>query len=91
MEQKPIRAISEAEFAANYEKVRRDLARLIAYSGLTLSQIARATRMKWDTVYAASQGRSVRSENAARLRYFLENYNTQAYEKTTNQPADLIH
>ena len=77
MEPKPTRSIPEAEFAANYERVRQDLARMIAYSGLTLSQIARGTRMKWDTDYAASQGRSVRMENAARLRYFLEHYNRQ--------------
>ena len=77
MEPKPIRSIPEAEFLADYERVKQDLARMIAYSGLTLSQIARATRMKWDTVYAASQGRAIRMENAARMRYFLEDYQRQ--------------
>lgn len=65
------RFISEAEYVAHFERVRHHLARMIAFSGLTLSEIARGTRLKWDTVYAASQGRPVRMENAARLHLFL--------------------
>lgn len=64
--------ISESEYRAYFERVKLDLARKIAFSGLTLAEIAKATRMKWDTVYAASQGRPVRMENAARIQYFLE-------------------
>ena len=64
--------ISESEYMAHFERVKLDLARKIAFSGLTLAEIAKATRMKWDTVYAASQGRPVRMENAARIQYFLE-------------------
>ena len=41
--------IPEREFTAYFEQVRLELARKIAHSGLSLSEIARATRMKWDT------------------------------------------
>ena len=64
--------IAESEYNAHFARIRQELARQIAFSGLTLAEIAKATRMKWDTVYAASQGRPVRMENAARIQYFLE-------------------
>ena len=63
--------IPEGDYVAHFERVRQELARRIAYSGLSLAEIARGTRMKWDTVYAASQGRPIRMENAARIEYFL--------------------
>lgn len=69
------RYISEAEFRECFERERHELARMIAHSGLTLSEIAKGTRMKWDTVYAASQGRAIRMENASRLRYYLTQNN----------------
>lgn len=65
------RHISEREYAENQERALTDLAREIAFSGLSLSEIARGTRMKWDTVYAASQCRPVRMDNAERIRYFI--------------------
>ena len=64
--------IPECEFTAYFEQVRLELARKIAHAGLSLSEIARATRMKWDTVYAASQGRPIRMENAARIQLLME-------------------
>lgn len=64
--------IPEGEYIAHFERLRQELAREIAFSGLSLAEIAKATRMKWDTVYAASQGRPVRMENAARIQYLLE-------------------
>ena len=63
--------IAESEYNAHFARIRQELARQIAFSGLSLAEIAKATRMKWDTVYAASQGRPVRMENAARIQYFL--------------------
>ena len=65
------RYIPESEFTANLDQCLLELARTIAFSGLSLSEIARGTRLKWDTVYAASQGKAVRMDNAERIRYFL--------------------
>ena len=67
-----MRHISETEFAENFERCLLGLAREIAASGLSLSEIAKGTRMKWDTVYAASQCRAIRMDNAERIRYFLK-------------------
>lgn len=63
--------ISEEEYSAYESELLHDLARQIAFSGLTISEIARATRLKWDTVCKASQGGAVRFANYARLLYFL--------------------
>lgn len=65
------RHIPEHEYSENLDRSLRDLAREIAFSGLSLAEIARGTRMKWDTVYAASQCRPVRMDNAERIRYFI--------------------
>ncbi len=83
------RYIPESEFTANLDQCLLELARAIAFSGLSLSEIARGTRLKWDTVYAASQGKAVRMDNAERIRYFLKvhkNTKTNA-EGTKDNPA----
>jgi len=72
--------IPETDYIAHFARIRQELARRIAFSGLTLAEIAKATRMKWDTVYAASQGRPVRMENAARIQYFLDKIAPQLNE-----------
>lgn len=83
----PMPYIPECEFIAYFDRVRQALARQIAYSGLSLSEIARATRMKWDTVYAASQGRPIRMENAARIQYLMKTRSrqTDSVVKLNNQ------
>lgn len=63
--------ISEEEYSTYESELLHDLARQIAFSGMTISEIARATRLKWDTIYKASQGGAVRFDNYARLLYFL--------------------
>lgn len=81
------RVIPESEYRADFERVRHELARLIAHSGLTLAEIAKGTRLKWDTVYAASQGRAVRMENAARIRYYLNCKSKYHEENQANHPC----
>lgn len=66
--------ISEQEFAEDLNRRLQEMARAVAFSGLTLSEIAAAARVKWDTVYKVSQGRPVRMDNAARILHFLEVY-----------------
>lgn len=70
-----MRYIPESEFTAHFDQCLLELARAIAFSGLSLSEIAKGTRLKWDTVYAASQGRAVRMDNAERIRYYLSVHN----------------
>lgn len=69
-----MRYIREAEFSACVADVLLDLQRAIARSGLTISEIARGTRMKWSTVYNASQGTPVRIESMCRIHYYLAEY-----------------
>ena len=64
--------VSESEFLEYFEREKHKLANLIARSGIPLAEIAKGTRLKWDTVYAASQGRAIRMENASRIRYYIE-------------------
>lgn len=67
-----VRYIPESEFTAHFDQCLLALARAIAFSGLSISEIAKGARLKWDTVYAASQARPVRMDNAERIRYFLK-------------------
>lgn len=76
------RYIPEHEFAEDFARRLQEMARAVAFSGLTLSEIAAAARVKWDTVYKVSQGRPVRMDNAARILYFLE---VHEKAKTQNQ------
>lgn len=68
------RYIPEAEFAENFTRILTSMARAVAFSGLTISEIAAATRVNWKTVYAVSQGVPVRMDSAARILYFLEDH-----------------
>ena len=67
-----MRRIPEQEYTDYTENILHEIQRRIAWSGLTISEIARGTRMKWTTVYNASQGVAVRMESACRIVYFLE-------------------
>ena len=68
------RRISEAEFAADLDEALQALADRIAASGLTIATIARATRMRWETVYHAARKIPVRYDSARRIEYFLDVY-----------------
>lgn len=67
-----MRNIPESEYVDCCDRFLQELAQAIAFSGLTISQIAKGTRLRWATVYNASQGVGIRMENAIRIRHFLE-------------------
>lgn len=69
-----MRYIPESEYVSLCDKFLQDLAHDIAFSGLSISEIAKGTRLRWPTVYNASQGVAVRMENAIRIRHFLSEY-----------------
>lgn len=64
--------VPETEYMAFKEARLLDLQRKIARSGLSISQIAKGTRMKWSTVDRAAQGLPVRMEVACRIEYFIK-------------------
>ena len=76
-----VRYIPESEFTAHFDQCLLELARAIAFSGLSISEIAKGARLKWDTVYAASQARPVRMDNAERIRYFLRVHQNKKKKK----------
>ena len=78
------RYIPEAEFAENFSRILTSMARAVAFSGLTISEIAAAARVNWKTVYAVSQGIPVRMDSAARILYFLEDHKKRK-ANTSNQ------
>lgn len=69
-----VRYIPESEFNENFDRLLVSMARAVAFSGLTISEIAAAARVNWKTVYAVSQCTPVRMDSASRIIYFLEDY-----------------
>lgn len=87
-----VRYIPESEYREHFDQCLLELARAIAFSGLSISEIAKGARLKWDTVYAASQAKPVRMDNAERIRYFLEVHKRESRydneKEHTDNPAD---
>ena len=70
------RIIPEPEYRADLEKGLNEIAEKIARSGLNIAEVARATGCHWETVYHAANGVQLRFDNARRLVYFLDRYNS---------------
>ena len=83
------RVIQESEYRADLEKVLNEIAEKIARSGLSISALARATGCHRETVSHAANGVPVRFDNARRLVYFLDKYNSNNLPYTP--PPGLIH
>ena len=71
------RYITEQEYSDDLAASLDALAAMIARSGLSIAEIARGTRMRWDTVAHAANWVPVRYDNARRLLYFLRVYNDE--------------
>lgn len=70
-----LRYIPESEFLADFSCRLQEMARAVAFSGLTISELAAAARVKWDTVSKVSQGQPVRMDCAARIMYVIKQAN----------------
>lgn len=77
------RYIPETEFSAYYRDALRRLSEMIVGSGIPIKAIARGTRVKRDTVYAALKGRPIRVDSATRIIYFIKDHQATQAEKTT--------
>lgn len=69
--------IPEVDFSDDLSQGLNELAERIAISGLTISAIAKATRLHWQTVYHAANGIPVRFDSYRRLVLFLDKYNSK--------------
>ena len=63
--------ISEKEYIANEVKRLDELAQLIKGCGITLYEISKGSRVKYDTLLRALRKQSIRPENEARIRYYI--------------------
>ena len=63
--------ISEKEYIANEAKRLDELAQLIKGCGITLYEISKGSRVKYDTLLRALRKQSIRPENEARIRYYI--------------------
>ena len=63
--------ISEKEYIANEAKRLDELAQLIKDCGITLYEISKGSRVKYDTLLRALRKQSIRPENEARIRYYI--------------------
>ena len=66
-----MKQISEKEYIANEVKRLDDLAQLIKGCGITLYEISKGSRVKYDTLLRALRKQSIRPENEARIRYYI--------------------
>ena len=63
--------VSEAEYIRN-EQARLDaFAALIRNCGISVYELAKGTRIKYDTLLRALRGQSIRPENEARVRFYI--------------------
>ena len=72
--------ISEKEYIANEVKRLDELAQLIKGCGITLYEISKGSRVKYDTLLRALRKQSIRPENEARIRYYITVKNNGNYE-----------
>lgn len=63
--------VTEAEYIRN-EQARLDaFAALIRNCGISVYELAKGTRIKYDTLLRALRGQSIRPENEARIRFYI--------------------
>lgn len=72
--------ISEQEYIANEQKRLEDFAALIRGCGITLYEIAKGSRVKYDTLLRALRKQVIRPENEARIRLYIQIKNSSKNE-----------
>lgn len=72
--------ISEKEYIVNEQRRLDDLAHLIGDSGISLYEISKGTRIKYDTLLRAMRRQPIRPENEARIRLYVQIKNSSKNE-----------
>lgn len=73
--------ISEKEYIVNEQRRLDDLAHLIGDSGISLYEISKGTRIKYDTLLRAMRRQPIRPENEARIRLYVQIKNSSKNEE----------
>lgn len=64
--------VDEKVYVANEQKRLEDFAALIRGCGITLYEIAKGSRIKYDTILRALRRQVIRPENEARIRLYIK-------------------
>lgn len=64
--------VPEREYMRNEAERLSAFAQLIRDSGITVYEIAKGTRIKYDTLLRALRGKSIRSDLEARVRFYIK-------------------
>ena len=64
--------VSEQAYFENEQSRLDDLARLISGCGITLYEIAKGTRIKYDTLLRALRKKPIRPDTEARIRLYIK-------------------
>ena len=76
--------VSEAEFIRN-EQARLDaFAALIRNCGISVYELAKGTRIKYETLLRAQRGKSIRADLEARVRLYINIKKQSSNEEATN-------
>lgn len=63
--------VTEAEYIRNEQARLEAFAALIRNCGISVYELAKGTRIKYDTLLRALRGQSIRPENEARVRFYI--------------------
>ena len=63
--------VSESDYIANERERLEGIAQLISESGISLYELSKGTRIKYDTLLRALRKQPIRPENDARIRYYI--------------------
>lgn len=64
--------VSEQAYMQNEQARLDDLAMLIRECGITVYELAKGTRVKYETILRALRRKSIRPENEARIRLYIK-------------------
>lgn len=64
--------VKESEYVANEQRRLDEIAGLILNCGISLYELSKGTRIKYDTLLRALRKQSIRPENEARIRYYIK-------------------
>lgn len=76
--------VSEAEYIRNEQARLEAFAALIRNCGISVYELAKGTRIKYDTLLRALRGQSIRPENEARVRLYINIKKQSSNEEATN-------
>lgn len=78
--------VSESQYIANENERLESFAALIRDCGITLYEISKGTRIKYDTLLRALRKHPIRPENEARVRYYINLKKNGNKENQTDRP-----